>query len=171
MRYDPGVYLLAFAASSCASTTVTDLVVKPGDKCRVYWQKRDDPAPTIASLLGLPIPSTAQAPPLLPTKPAASWIPSETRAFAHPHYGWTDLVLMLRNDRLACLVEPTRERIEIGDRAAQESSWTPAQSGADHDACAAAAKAYLALPTMTRAWVDRLPPERVEALRALGYLH
>jgi arylsulfatase A-like enzyme len=126
-------------------------------------------APTILSLLGLPIPSTAQAPPLLPTKPAQSWIPSETRAFAHPHYGWTDLVLMLRNDRLSCFVEPTRARIEIADRT--ESSWTPVQSGADHDACSAAAKGYLALPTMTRAWVERLPPERVEALRALGYVH
>ena len=126
-------------------------------------------APTIASLLGLPIPATAQAPALLPTKPAATWIPSETRAFEHEHYGWTDLVLMLRNDRLACLVEPTAERIQIADRA--ESSWTVVQSGADHDACAAAAKTYLALPTMTRAWVDRLSPERVEALRALGYVH
>jgi arylsulfatase A-like enzyme len=126
-------------------------------------------APTIAALLGLPIPSTAQSPALLPTKPDESWVPSETRAFAHPHYGWKDLVLMLRNDRLSCLVEPTRERIEIGDRA--ESSWTPAVSGADHDACAAAARTYLALPTMTRAWIDRLPPERVEALRALGYVH
>jgi arylsulfatase A-like enzyme len=128
-------------------------------------------APTIQSLLGLSIPSTTQAPALLPTKPEVSWVPSETRAFAHPHYGWKDLVLVLRNDRLACLVEPTRERIEISDRAAQESSWTPTQGGADHDACAAGARTYLALPTMTRAWIDRLPPERIEALRALGYVH
>jgi arylsulfatase A-like enzyme len=128
-------------------------------------------APTIQALLGLSIPTTVQAPALLPAKPEATWIPSETRAFAHAHYGWKDLVLMLRNDRSACLVEPTGERIEIGDRAAQESSWTPAQPGAEREACAAAAKAYLGLPTMTRAWIDRLPPERVEALRALGYVH
>lgn len=45
MRYDLGVYLLAIAASSCASTP-PELVVNAGDKCRVYWQKRDDPVPT-----------------------------------------------------------------------------------------------------------------------------
>jgi hypothetical protein len=127
-------------------------------------------APTIDALLGLPIPSTAQAPALLPNEPEASWVPSETRAFAHPHYGWKDLVLMLRNDRRACLVEPTKERVEVGDRPS-ENAWVAATSGTDHDACVTAARAYLGLPTMTRAWIDRLPPERLEALRALGYVH
>jgi phosphoglycerol transferase MdoB-like AlkP superfamily enzyme len=122
-------------------------------------------APTIEALLGLPTPSTAQAPALLPTRP---W-----RAFAHPHYGWKDLVLMLRNDRTACLVEPTSERVAVGERVADpaENAFVPAKSGPVHDACAEAARAYLGLPTMTRAWIDRLPPERLEALRALGYVH
>jgi arylsulfatase A-like enzyme len=130
-------------------------------------------SPTIESLLGLPIPSTAQAPALLPTKPPASWVPSETRAFEHPHYGWKDLVLMLRNDRTACLVEPTGKKVSIGNRAADpsENAMVVSPGGAEHDACAAAARAYLGLRTMTRAWVDRLPPERLEALRALGYVH
>ena len=117
--------------------------------------------------------STAQAPALLPTKPPAAWVPSETRAFAHPHYGWKDLVLALRNDRSVCLVEPTSERIAVGDRVADpsENALVPAKSGPEHDACAEAARTYLGLPTMTRAWIDRLPPERLEALRALGYVH
>jgi hypothetical protein len=47
MRYDPGVYLLALVAASCASTSAPELLVNPGDKCRVYLQKRDDPAPMV----------------------------------------------------------------------------------------------------------------------------
>jgi arylsulfatase A-like enzyme len=132
-------------------------------------------APTIQALLGLPIPSTAQALPLLGAnhQPDTTWIPSETRAFAHPHYGWKDLVLALRSDRRVCVVEPTARRILLGDRMADpsENALTATNDGAEHDACAEAARAYLALPAMSRAWTDRLPPERLEALRALGYVH
>jgi hypothetical protein len=80
---------------------------------------------------------------------------------------------MLRNERSVCLVEPTSARIAVGDRVADpsENALVAAQSGAEHDACADAARAYFGLPRMAREWIDRLPPERLEALRALGYVH
>ena len=80
---------------------------------------------------------------------------------------------MLRTGRRVCLVEPTSNRIAVGDRTAdpQEHALVATASGAEHDACAAAARAYLALPAMGRAWSERIPPERLEALRALGYVH